>query len=153
MNKDVYSIRLAKTAFRDAYARGDVNGVLSIFADGYSDVSAGCASFYGPEAQAVLKHRLKELFSRYRADVAVTIISIRVQGPWAFDWGWHKLTLKPKDGGRTITERRRYLEIWQKGADRRWRIAIFFDNEDIPPQMPPKEVLLELGGKQPRTKS
>jgi ketosteroid isomerase-like protein len=145
--EDSYAIRLAKTKLRDAYAKGDVNGVLSVLADGYCDISADRASFYGPEARAVVKHRLKTLFARYSAQLAVTIISIRVQGPMAFDWGWHKLTLTPKKGGRSITTRTRYLEIWQKSADGKWKIAIFLDNVDVPPQMPPREVLAELGGR------
>jgi ketosteroid isomerase-like protein len=143
---DGYAIRLAKTKLRDAYNEGDVNGVLSVFGNGYSDMSAGLASFYGVEARAVLKHRLKKLFARYDAKLAITIISIGVHGPLAFDWGWHRLTLTPKKGGKSTTTRTRYLEIWQKGADGNWKIAIFFDNMDIPPQMPPKEVLAELGG-------
>src|SRR6266852_4278011 len=142
---DAYAIRLAKTEFRDAYNEGNVSRVLAVFADTYSDMSAGLASFYGTEAKTVLKHRLKKLFARYRAELAVTIISIRVQGPLAFDWGWHKLTLTTKKGGRSITTRTRYLEIWQKDADGSWKIAIFFDNLDVPPQMPPKEVLAEMG--------
>jgi ketosteroid isomerase-like protein len=142
---DSYAIRLAKTKLRDAYDKGNVKAVLSVFADGYSDMSAGLASFYGTEARAVLKHRMKKLFARYHAQLAVTIISIQVQGPLAFDWGWHKLTLKPKKGGKAISTRTRYLEIWQKGADGHWKIAIFLDNVDVPPQMPPKEVLVELG--------
>jgi ketosteroid isomerase-like protein len=145
---DGYAIRLAKTRLRDAYNEGDVNGVLSVFGSGYSDMSAGLASFYGVEARAVLKHRLKKLFARYDAKLAVTIISIGVHGPLAFDWGWHRLTLTPKKGGKSTTTRTRYLEIWQKGDDGNWKIAIFFDNMDIPPQMPPKEVLAELGGGQ-----
>jgi len=142
---DSYAIRLAKTKLRDAYDKGNVKGVLSVFADRYSDMSAGLASFYGTEAPAVLKHRMKKLFARYHAQLAVTIISIQVQGPLAFDWGWHKLTLKPKKGGKPVSTRTRYLEIWQKGADGHWKIAIFLDNVDVPPQMPPKEVLAELG--------
>jgi ketosteroid isomerase-like protein len=144
---DSYAIRLAKTKLRDAYDKGNVKAVLSVFADRYSDMSAGLASFYGTEARAVLKHRMKSLFARYDAQLAVTIISIGVHGPLAFDWGWHRLTMTPKKGGKSITTRTRYLEIWQKGADGNWKIAIFFDNVDIPPQMPPKEVLAELGGR------
>jgi len=90
---------------------------------------------------------MKNLFARYDAQMAVTIISIRVHGTLAFDGGWHRLTLRPKQGGRSITTRTRYLEIWQRGADEKWKIAIFFDNVDVPPQMPPKEVLAELGGR------
>ena len=88
---DAYAIRLAKTELRDGYNTGDVNRVLSVYADAYSDMSAGLASFYGVEAKAVLKHRLTKLFARYRAQLAVTIISIGIQSGLAFDWGWHKL--------------------------------------------------------------
>ncbi len=141
---DSYAIRLAKTKLRDAYNKGDVNGVLSVFGDGYSDMSAGLASFYGAEARAVLKHRLKRLFAQYNAQLAVTIISISIQAPLAFDWGWHRLTLTPKKGGRSTTTRTRYLEIWRKGTDGNWKVAIFLDNVDVPPRMPPREVLTEL---------
>jgi ketosteroid isomerase-like protein len=146
---DVYAIRLAKTKLRDAYREGSVKGVLSVFADGFSDASAGLASFYGPEARAVLKHRLTSLFAKYEAKLAVTIISVRVEGSMAFDWGWHKLTLTPKKGGRSVTTRARYLEIWQKDTSGKWKIAIYFDNVDVPPQMPPKDVLVELRGRSP----
>jgi len=147
LRDDAYAIRLAKTALRDAYNKGNVGGVLAVLADGFCDMSGGLASFYGPEARGVLRHRLKRLFARYRVQFAVTMISIGVQGPLAFDWGWHKITLKPRAGGRPVTTRKRYLEIWQKQDDGKWKIAIFFDNEDVPPEMPPKEVLLELRGK------
>jgi ketosteroid isomerase-like protein len=143
---DAYAIRLAKTKLRDAYSEGSVKGVLSVFADAYSDMSAGLASFYGVEARAVLKHRLRNLFAEYTARLAVTIISIRIQGAMAVDWGWHKLTLTPKKGGRSTTTRTRYLEIWQKDNGK-WKIVIYFDNVDVPPQMPPKEVLGELRGR------
>ncbi len=144
---DAYAIRLAKTKLRDAYDKGNVSGVLSVFADRYIDMSDGLSSSIGAEARAVLKHRLKNFFTHYHAQLAVTIISIRVQGPLAFDRGWHQLTLNPKKGGKPIITRTRYLEIWQKHADGNWKIAIFMDNVDVPPQMPPPEVLLELGGR------
>jgi hypothetical protein len=64
---DSYTIRLAKTKLRDAYNKGSVNGVLSVFADGYGDMSAGLASFYGAEARAVP--------------------SIRFQHDRSFEWG------------------------------------------------------------------
>lgn len=138
---DAYAIRLAKTQLRDAYERGDVAGVLAVYSDGLGDLSWGLPSFWGPEAKAVLGHRVEKLFARYRAKLAVTVISVRVNGPWAFDWGWHKLVLTPKKGGKRVTKRTRYLEIWRKEADGKWRIVIFLDNPDLAPRMPPKEVL------------
>jgi ketosteroid isomerase-like protein len=144
---DVYAIRLAKTELREAFRAGSVNRVLAVFADGFADMSGGQASFFGTEAKAVLSHRMKKLFASYRAQLAVTIISIRIQGAIAFDWGWHTLTLTPKKGGRTTVTRTRYLEIWQKDSQGNWKIGIFLDNADLPPKMPPKEVLAAMGGK------
>jgi uncharacterized protein (TIGR02246 family) len=147
---DLQAIRLAKTELREAYRAGDVERALAIFSDECSDMSAGNPSFWGVEAKAVLRDRLRRLFAGYRTQLAVTIISIRVQGALAFDWGWHKLTLVPKPSGRPVTRRTRYLEIWQKEADGRWRVAIFMDNPDVPPRMPPRSVLSVLAR---RTKS
>jgi uncharacterized protein (TIGR02246 family) len=146
---DVQAIRLAKTQLRDAYRAGDLKQAIAVFSDGYSDMTSGQASFWGAEAKAVLEHRMKQMFSRYRAELAVTIISVRVQGALAFDWGWHKLKLTPKKGGRPTARKTRYLEIWQKEADGQWRILIFMDNLDVPPQMPPARVLRAMQGQAP----
>jgi len=141
---DAYAIRLAKTELREGYNTGKAEQVVSVYGDVFSDMSAGCSSFYGGEAKAVFRHRLTELFANYRAHLAVTIISIGIEGSMAFDWGWHTLTLTPKSGGRPKTIRTRYLEIWKKQPDGPWKIAIFFDNLDRPPAMPPKEVTRSL---------
>jgi ketosteroid isomerase-like protein len=138
---DVQAIRLAKTELREAYRSGSTKRVMALVSDSYCDMSAGQASFYGIEAKEVLRHRLRELFARYRVELAVTIISIQVFGNTAFDWGWHKLTRKPRTRGRTTIDRTRYLEIWQKESDGKWRLAIFLDNRDVSPQMPPPSVL------------
>ena len=138
---DIQAIRLAKTELREAYRTGSVKRALSVISNAYSEMPTGLPSFWGEEAKAVLQHRLKETFARYRADLAVTIISISVMGNMAFDWGWHKLKLTAKKGGKTVTKKTRYLELWQKEADGQWRIVIFMDNPDLKPQMPPESVL------------
>jgi ketosteroid isomerase-like protein len=51
---DVYAIRLAKTELREAYNAGDVDRVLAIFADGYSDMSVGQPSSTGPKQRLSL---------------------------------------------------------------------------------------------------
>jgi ketosteroid isomerase-like protein len=138
---DIQAIRLAKTELREAYRTGNVKRALAVISDSYSEMPAGLASFWGEEAKAVLQHRLKETFTRFRAELAVTIISISIMGNMAFDWGWHKLKLTAKKGGKTVTKKTRYLELWQKEADGQWRIVIFMDNADLKSQMPAASVL------------
>jgi ketosteroid isomerase-like protein len=146
---DKYAIRVAKTELREGYNTGNVDRALSAFADAYCDMSAGHASFYGTEAKAVLRHRLTTLFARYRVHLTVTIFSIRVEGSMAFDRGSHKLTLIPINGSRPKTMSTRYLEIWQKQPDGQWKIVVFIDNLDLPPAMPPREVLSALTARRP----
>ena len=137
---DIDAINAAKTEFREAYNTGDVDRLLSVLADGFADLSAGVPSFFGDEAQSVLRSRTVSLFQKYRVTLVVTIMSIRVVHNTAYDFGWHTLTLAPHHGGDPITSRRRYFELWRKGNDAKWRIELFIDNLDVPPAMPDDEI-------------
>ena len=139
---DIDAINAAKTEFREAYNTGDVDRLLSVFADGFADLSAGVPSFFGEEARSVLRSRTANLFQNYRATLVVTITSIRVVQTTAYDFGSHTLTLVPRKGGEPITSRRRYFELWHKGADAKWTIELFIDNPDLPPAMPDGEINL-----------
>ena len=132
---DILAINLANTELREGYNRGDSDRVLSVFAPGFTDFSAGEPSFYGSEARAVRKQRLTKLFRSYQAKLAITIIDIMVRGETAIDYGWRELTLTPKAGGEPKTSRTRYINVWNKSAGGQWQIRIFMDNADLPPAM------------------
>jgi len=133
---DILAINLANTELREGYNSGDVQRVLSVFAPGFTDFTAGEPSFYGAEARAMLKHRLVRLFRDYDPRLAITIIDIVVRGNTAIDYGWRELTLTPNRGGEPSTSRTRYVNVWNKNAEGEWQIAIFIDNADLPPAMP-----------------
>jgi ketosteroid isomerase-like protein len=136
---DEEAISIAKTEFREAYNTGDVNRLLSVFADSFTDMSEGEASFYGEEAKTALQWRFTNLFRECNATMEVIIIAIVVVGDKAYDWGWHKLTLVPKSGGATVIKRSRYCEIWQKNEIGKWQIRLFIDNKDHLPELLPQE--------------
>ena len=137
---DEYDISAAKTEFREAYNTGDVDRLLSVFSDsGFSDMSEGAPSFYGEEARKVFRHRMTKLFAEYEAEMAVIIINIDLCGNVAYDYGWHKLRLRPKRGGDWIEARQRYFEKWVKEPDGKWKIRFYITNRDLPPAMPPTD--------------
>jgi ketosteroid isomerase-like protein len=147
---DVYEINVAKAQFREAYNAGNVDRLLVVFADEFTDMSAGVPSFFGAGARSVFRRRLTKLFEKYQATLVVTIVAIRVFGNTAFDHGWHTLTLAPKDGGKPITIRQRYFETWQKNSSSEWKINLYIDNMDVAPMMadaepPLPEALRPLG--------
>jgi ketosteroid isomerase-like protein len=135
---DEYAIAAAKTEFREAYNRGDVDRLLSVFCDqGFTDMSEGEPSFYGSEASAVLRRRMKKFFAEFDVEMAIIIINIELSGNVAYDYGWHKLVCRPKRGGAPVHSRYRYFEKWVRQADGKWKIAFQITNRDVPPAMPP----------------
>jgi len=129
---DVYAINTAKSQYRDGYNTGDIERVLSVFAPEFTDMSDGRPSRYGADAGVKLRSHLADLFARHDARLNVIIISITILGNSAFDYGWHELALKPRDGGDTVYSRARYLELWSKQASGEWRISKYMDNRDLP---------------------
>ena len=119
---DVYKINVAKTEFRKAYNAGNVDRLLAVFADEFTDMRAEAPSFFGVDSRSVLRSCMTKLFEQYQATVVVTIMGIRVFGNAAFDYGWHTLTLAPKNGDTPITTRQRYFETWRRNSSGEWRI-------------------------------
>jgi ketosteroid isomerase-like protein len=59
------------------------------------------------------------------------VIEIRLQGDVAYDYGWHDLTLTPKDGGQPIRRRYRYVDIWRRNKEGKWKLWMYMDNQDV----------------------
>jgi len=140
----VYEINVAKSKFRDAYNAGNLDCLLAVFADECTDMSAGAPSFFGANAKSVVRSRLTKLLERYHATLSVTVIAIRVFANTAFDYGWHSLTLTPRDGGKPITTRQRYFETWQRNSKEEWKIDFYIDNVDVAPMMPGADLPIPL---------
>ncbi len=133
---DQTAILTAITEYREAFNTGDVDRLLSVFSDAYTDMSFGVPSFFGDEGPQVLRHRMTRLFEQYRAEMKISVIVVNVMSGTAYDYGWHILTLTPKSGGAAITTRQRYFELWAKQANGSWKIRFYMDNPDLPPAMP-----------------
>jgi ketosteroid isomerase-like protein len=140
---DIYAINLAKSRFREGFCKGDEECVLSIYDDAFSDMSFGMPSFYFSDARDVFRARLRRLFRHYRAEMAVIIIQITVNGDRAFDWGWHVLKLRSKHDSVEREVRTRYFEMWRRDPVRGWLITSFIDNLDETPRLP-EEVIYDL---------
>ena len=132
----VYEINVAKSSFREAYNAGNVDRLLAVFADELTDMTAGAPSFFGANAKSVVRSRLTKLLERYHATLIVTVIVIRVFDNAAFDYGWHALTLVPRDGSKPIPTRQRYFETWRKNSNGEWKIDFYINNMDVAPMMP-----------------
>jgi ketosteroid isomerase-like protein len=144
---DVYAINAAKTELREGYNHADVNRILSVFADAFTDMSDHLPTLHtsdGSASATVLRARLQKLFREYDVEFIPTVIEIRVAGDLAVDHGWHVMKLSSKVGGVAEFRRTRYVEIWRRDPQLGWRIVLFMDNADRAPELL-EDVLLELG--------
>ena len=140
----VYEINVAKSKLRDAYNAGNLDCLLAVFADECTDMNAGAPSFFGADSKSVFRSRMARLFEECSATLIVTVIAIRVFDNAAFDYGWHALTLVPRDGSNPITTRQRYFETWQKNSNGEWKIDFYIDNMDVAPMMPGADLPIPL---------
>lgn len=129
---DTYAINIAKTEYREGFNTGDADRVLSVFAPEFTDNSDGRPSRYGRDAPLRLRRYLEQLFAEYDTRLTIIMVAIVVSGDFAFDYGWHELTLKPRQGGDPLRVRKRYLELWGKQNSGEWRIIRYIDNDDLP---------------------
>lgn len=132
---DHYAINAAKTELREGYKNGDVERILAVFADSFTDMRTGQASFYGVDAKTILRARLEKLFREHDVELTPLIFEIVISGDVAIEYGWHRMTLRPKTVGPVNVKRTRYAEVWRCGANRAWQIAFFIDNTDQEPEL------------------
>lgn len=128
---DLYAINAAKTEFREAFNSGDVSVLLALADPDLVNFSDGHPSELGESGLYAWRSRLVALFERFTAKLSIIVIEIRLQGDIAYDYGWHDLTLTPKDGGPPVHRRHRYVDIWRKNKEGKWKLWMYMDNHDV----------------------
>jgi ketosteroid isomerase-like protein len=124
---DMFAINAAKTEFRECFNLGDATRVLAIADPDLVNFSNGQPSEFGESGLDALKTRLANLFERFEAKLVVIVIEIRLHGDVAYDYGWHDLTLTPKDGNQPIRRRDRYVDIWRRNKEGKWKLWMYMD--------------------------
>ena len=137
---DLYAINTAKTEFREAFNCGDVSAFLALADPDLVNFSDGHPSEFGASGLDALKTRLTNLFERFTVKLAVIVIEIRLQGNVAYDYGWHDLTLTPKQGGEPIRRRDRYVDTWRKNKEGNWKLWMYMDNQDVADPFMPEQI-------------
>ena len=124
---DADQIRAAITGLIAAYNAGDVDAVITYYADDLVKVRAGAAR----ETRDETARRIKDVLARFTGHLEVHNDEIAVSGDMAFTRGSLAITLVPRAGGPTQTLERRYLEIWRKRSGR-WVVVRTMDNSPAP---------------------
>ncbi len=129
---DESEIRLAVDEFIAAYNAGKLDAITNIFADDLVDMSAGDPTQTGEAAKRQFLSRVSKTHSSFKPTLTIQIDELRVAGDWAFQRGSLSVSLVPKAGGPISFIKQRYLEIWRRNKQGKWKIAIEMDNSVEP---------------------
>ncbi len=137
---NLFAINAAKTEFREGFNLGDASRVLAIADPDLVSFSDGQPSEFCASGLQALKTRLTNLFERFTAELSVIVIEIRLQGDVAYDYGWHDLTLTPKDGSDSIRRKYRYVDVWRRNKEGNWKLWMYMDNQDVADPFRPDQI-------------
>ena len=137
---NLYAINVAKTEFREGFNLSDAVRILAITDADLVNFSSEQPSGFGKSGLDHLAIRLQSLFEQFAVKLAVIVVEIRIQGDVAYDYGWHDLTLTPKNGGAPIHRRDRYVDIWRKNPQGAWKLWMYMDNQDVRDPFQPDRV-------------
>jgi ketosteroid isomerase-like protein len=137
---DLYAINAAKTEFRECFNLGDISKILAIADPDLVSFNDGAPSEFGESGLNVLKIRLANLFERFTVKLVIIVVEIRLQGYIAYDYGWHDFTLTPKHGGEAKHRRDRYVDVWRKNKEGKWKLWMYIDNQDVADTLPESEL-------------
>jgi ketosteroid isomerase-like protein len=104
-----------------------VEGVMNVFADDFVSVEYGRPTAKGKEALADWRAALQSTFSKYNCHLVIITDEIKVSGEMAYERGTVKLLLHPKSGGEALTEKHRFLDVWQKRSGE-WKLVDAMSN-------------------------
>lgn len=110
------------------------DSTASFFTDSGTMLGAGMPPVIG---RAAIVAWLAPLFKAYEVkDAGGVVQAIDVTGDVATVWGtYHQYA--GKRGEDPASYNGRYVAMWKRGADRRWRMALMMTQADPQPTMPP----------------
>ena len=120
----------ARKAFMAAYEAGDAAAISQLYMP--NAVSE-------PNFQPTLKGRdaiaasLKDMFAQVSVNATLDAEETRTLGNVGLDRGHYTVTVTPKAGAPPTTSQGRYLVVYVKDADGKWRVSHDIDNASMPP--------------------
>jgi ketosteroid isomerase-like protein len=117
--------------FIESFKRGDAAGLASHYADGAVVMLANGPAWDGTAA-------IKQGFTEFLGNVSVpnmqlTTHDIIIDPGYAIERGAYEMTFHPKSGaGSDITDKGKYITVWEQQLDGSWKIIRDISNSDNP---------------------
>jgi uncharacterized protein (TIGR02246 family) len=126
-SEDIAAIKQLEADWRAGWLAGDVDALLSLFADDVALMPAGQPAVLGKEA---IRPLYESVFREYFIQSESKVVEIEASGSLGYLWGAYRLTATPKAGGAALHEEGKSLFIVKRSKDGAWKISRLIDNSD-----------------------
>jgi uncharacterized protein (TIGR02246 family) len=116
------AIGAANAEYARALVAGDARAMAAVFAEDGQVVAATHPGFVSGRTE-IEAYNARRLEGRRYLDAVITTVDVGVEGDLAWETGTSRVTVQH---GKTapVTLTGRYLAVWERGSDRRWRIRV-----------------------------
>ena len=111
----------------EAFNRGDVETIVSLYTEDVVVMPPGEPSFQGRER---VRKWMTALFERNTVAQSLANDEVVVSGDWAWMRGHFTTEITPRSGGVTVRRDGKHLVIWRREPDGAWRAARDIWNTD-----------------------
>lgn len=117
---DEEAIRAMHAAANAALSRGDLDGVMEVYAADVISMPANQPPLIGRNAVRAMWQGVLE---EYTVASSITVEEVVITGPWAYERGVYRLTLTSRRDGSVVEDDGKYLDIVRREPDGRWKYA------------------------------
>jgi uncharacterized protein (TIGR02246 family) len=114
------AIAAANAEFGRALVAGDARAMAAVFTEDGEVIPAMQPGFVSGRAE-IEAYNAGRLEARRYLDVVITTVNLGVSGDVAWETGTSRVTLQQGESA-PVTVTGRYLAVWKRGPDGRWRI-------------------------------
>ncbi len=117
---DGEALRALIRQFDADFKAGNLDGVIALYADDAVQMPPNSPIVIGKDS---LRSGYEGFLEANTVEISSTVEDIQVSGDWAFLRLSFTDSITPKDGGDTTTGGGKWVLIFERQADRSWRIA------------------------------
>jgi uncharacterized protein (TIGR02246 family) len=127
---DERAVREADAAWSKAWAAKDVEGYLSFIADDAIELPSNAPMLTGKES---MRKGLSEEMAKpgFALSWQASKVEASRGGDLAYSIGTYQGTMNDAKG-KLVTERGKYVTLWKKQSDGKWKVVVDIYNSDLP---------------------
>ena len=118
---DVRAVEQLFERFMAAFNAGDLETLRSSYTDDALVIPPGQPSAYGPDG--IIDQLWGPTFQAFDVDATLPIEEIQLSDDYGFVRGTYRMRLEPINGGDSVAEEGRWIDIVRKDSSGTWKIA------------------------------